>query len=694
MDQGLSAAPDLPACPPTEVDATSADSSPSQRGVTASDISTEFFPQRAALPNAASLRPANQDSNPSLIDRELRFQELQELKRILRHGTIEPDGQKILPFVFYSNGTDIVAETAGLEGFLFSEKRFRAQFGEQASAQLVDDYIRYVSNLLRGANSTEAASETICRIGLARLSAAEKHKLFITFLSGYVEELREQVRTLDPAQWSHWSRTYHVFVRAFNLQGRRAAFGAESGKESGMIFDDFAPADIELLRAQSFNCIRLMGTYPIGELGRKGTAGGSPFALRGYDVDPIHGSETMVNEFIKGAAHHGVRTIFEIVLNHTALDSHLLEWNPRLYLHTRSKPEDPTGYFHYESPVHGEFWIRHGAFKDNGTRTYWSDTLQLDLANPDTRRLLCQIACEIVRRYGPHGLRFDASEGMVHDEWKRCWDGDAGRTIDLPQEELLSEIVHAVKAQFPSVICIAEAFKFWDSMSEMGFDLIYGFEDMARERSAKHRGWQASILSRDPERIREAIRRAEFLHWQEGGADMVTFWGHQDKAGPWKLFGEDWKWGAAALTILKPGPFCFYAGTEALYECPEVDEPNDPKVVTFNRPASIDWSGIQSDFGRFQVALLNYYAKLQAEMGMELQFKLLTPSRPGETWVGYAVQGPAGGPNTSKVLVIANPSATPTSVTIDAPELGIRGFNRTLGACGQDGVRLYEFKKP
>ncbi len=659
------------------------------------DISIAPSLRSSLSPATRGINPGNLESDPSLISKELGWQSLQGLKAILRHGTFESQGQKIKPYVFYAEGHSLVAETAGLEGFMFSEREFRTRHGEAASVALVGNYIRYVSNLLAGATSTAPAREQLDRIQRESQSEPEKYRAFIAFLSEFVGNLRDQVRSLDAAHWSHWARAYHLFIRAFNTTDWRAAYAQTGTAATGKIFEDLKPGDIELLRSQSFNCIRFMGTYPIGEVGRKGVAGGSPFALKDFSVDPSHGDRRLVNEFIRGAASQGMRTVFEMVLNHTALDSMLVEHDPRLYLHTQSRPADTTGYFHYTSEKHGEFWIRHGGYEDNGKRTYWEDTIQLDLSNPRTRHILIQIACEVVRSYGPHALRFDAVENMVHHQWKRCWDNDCRGPLQLPQEELLAEIVHAVKAQFPSVVCVAEAYKWWDKMSEMGFDLIYGLEDMEREvQSARHRGWQASLISRDPERIREAIHRAQFLHWQEGGADMVTFWGHQDKEGPWRLFGEDWKWGAAALTILKPGPFCFYAGTEAVYECPETDEPNDHKVVTFNRPVSIAWQGIHSEFGSYQRGLLDLYTRLQRELGEQLQFTLLRPADSRETWVGYAIQGPVGGPDAPKAVVLVNPSPNPTSVTIEAPELGIDRFSRELGACGKDGVKIFRFKSP
>jgi hypothetical protein len=377
-------------------------------------------------------------------------------------------------------------------------------------------------------------------------------------------------------------------------------------------------------------------------------------------------------------------------LNHTSADSQLLEWNPRFFVHTQQKPEDETGYYHYKSDRHGEFWIRHGGYLDNEKRVYWDDTLQLDISNPDTRRMLGQITCEIVRCYGPHGLRFDAVENMVHEQWMRCWGEDGGQKRQLPKEELLAEIVHEVKARYPTVTCIAEAYKWWDKMSEMGFDLIYGLEDMSREVAVQHRGWQASLVSRDPSRIREALRRAEFLHWQEGGADMVTFWGHQDKEAPWRIFGENWKWGAAALTILKPGPLNFYASSEAVFESPDSD--GDKKVLSFNHPVTIDWSGTAAPFGKFQRGLLAYYRKLERELGSQLHFHVLEPKDPAETWVGYVIREMNAGSDARKVIVVANPADTATKVSIHRPDLQIRDFSRELGPCGEKGVRIFEFK--
>jgi hypothetical protein len=646
-------------------------------------LSNGTLPPLSVTPVTIAFNPVD----TSLTERLLQHHSLTELKRILRHGTEDLDGRRILPFGFIAPNQEVLnAEASGLEGFVFTERKFCARFGRAASEALIQHYFRYSLSLLNGARQTQAAQLEIQAIRDSSDPAPKQYERFITFLRAYVDGLRDQVRALDKAHWSHWSRMYHIFTRAFDLPEWRALHGKPPGEPAAAesIFKEFGTPELQTLRSLSFNTIRWMGTFPIGKERAKGTGGGSPFAMQRFEVDGSLGTQSEVAAQMELAAAQGIRGVFELVLNHTAVDSDLVKINPRLFVHSRIRPHDPTNYFHYVSEQHGEFWIRLGGHIDEGSgqRAFFTDTIQLDLSNRDTRDLLIAQTKDLVRRYGVQAFRVDMAYKLRNDRFRECWGKQAARS-EPGQREFLEELITSVKVAFPGVAFIAEAFSSWDELSEDGFDLIYGLQHMSLRGGTLHLGWHDALLERNPERIRAAIQRAEFLHWQEGGADMLTFWGQHDKPAFWRIFGDEWKWGAALLTLMRPGALNVLAGTEVGFEDP-CDE--DGKVVTFNKPTKIQWRREPDEFSSYQMALLRHFHELECQWG-EMTFELI-PAPANEHWVGYVIRPVGAKPADPKVLVLANPTPNPTTVTIDRPDLGVAGIKLSLERCGPNGNEL------
>lgn len=645
---------------------------------------TEFLNLNAPLKARQPVMLGEARVDLSYSQRALEYQRLVEIKRILRFGFIEVGGTRTEPFRFnLVPGASFPAESPGLEGFIFTERELARKYGAEHSAALLPDYLRYTKTLLRRLNGTHQQLRELSAIKSSQASPLERYQRFISFLTDYVETLRHEVRLLDQARWSHHSRTYHLFARAFNHREHRSQRGVDNSQMSGRLFADFSIGDLEYFRERGFDTLRWMGVYPAGQACAKGTAGGSPFAVQRYEVDPSYGTTKEVRQFGHMAARLGMRQMFELVLNHTAVDADLVSTHPTLYVYTRHRPSDLTGYHFVDSPTHGQIWIRNGGWKnlDTGKREYWTDTLQLDFSNPDTRDLVIAQVKDLIRTYGVQSFRIDSAYQLLNRYFEGNWNGEM--RAPLPEREFLDRLITEIKVEFPSVAFVAEAFDGWDDLSECGFDLIYGINDMRRRGGHMHRGWHDSLVSRDPWRIHQALRRAEFLHWQEGGADMLSFFGQHDKTAPWNELG-DWKWGAAALTLLKPGALSVYSGTEAQFEAPCKE---DRKMITFNEPTQIDWKGLHSDFGLFQKKLGELFARMQDRLG-ELTFQAVAPTQPGENWVGYVITGAGKGVTGEKVLVIANPTAHPTQVNITRPDLGIQDLNIDLQKCGRDGFEV------
>jgi hypothetical protein len=627
--------------------------------------------------------------------------------------------------VFHHQGEPVLrAENPGLEGFVHAEQRFRRRFGVESSATLLPSYLRYLGDLL--APLPELAPTRIALEALREDQAPQTERLtrLLRIIHAVTSDLQDYVREADPATWIRGLRAYHIYTSATPLNARRMTYLDEA-------FDDPAPypeaptpgwftalssEDFMLLREYGFNAIRLMGTYPRGHLNRKGDHDGSPFSVIRYAIDPALGSDEDVQAKVRLAESLGVRTLFEFVPNHTAVDADLVQEDPTLYVHTFSRPTDERGYFRIDHPERGEMWIRHGAYHDFGGRHYFTDTLQLDLSNPETRKRITAWAVSLFDRYGIHGLRLDMAHHVLNRNFRRCW----GQELANPESscEFLDEFVRAIKDRHPSAALLGEVLGGtpveFEDLSGVGLDLIYNLDHLPVRGGALHTGWFQALLSRDPTLIAQAFQRAHFLNWQQGSAGAVAFVGQHDRPAPWREFG-DWVWGALFLTVHQPGPLCLYAGTEAHFEAPC---PEDGKMISFSHPRVIDWRGVFSDFGEYLHHALLDNRRLRDALGDDLEMQPLYEdtlhahgqpdgfiAASSQSWVGFALtpprRGDSSGPPQSHgtkfqgsrlneapfrgALVVANLSNDPKELVLSNPELSLGPTRVSLGPRGPNG---------
>ncbi len=95
-------------------------------------------------------------------------------------------------------------------------------------------------------------------------------------------------------------------------------------------FADVA-ADLPRLRELGVDYIWFMPIHPIGAVQRKGSLG-SPYSIRDYrEVNPEYGSKEEFRQLCQYAHALGLKVMIDVVYNHTAHDSHLIEQHPEWY---------------------------------------------------------------------------------------------------------------------------------------------------------------------------------------------------------------------------------------------------------------------------------------------------------------------------------------------------------------------------
>ncbi len=603
--------------------------------------------QKAGAPSAANLDALFDGLRPRAAADGL--SRLRELRQVLSQGTPQSDGSGIGPFTFkLRDGSSRVAQSAGLEGFVQGEAAAR---GDSQLLHHLEDYGRYLEALLGPMPWAAGALEEIRGILASKDSPSRRYDRLTRLARGYAEGLRREAAALDRARWVRRARIYEIFPRAFNLDGRRRARGRGPGP-GGPFFADFAAEDLGEIRDEGFDTLWVMGIFPIGRRNAFGTAGGSPYSVSDHEgIHPDLGTDADFKAFVVRAHAAGLRVIIDFIPNHTSMDSKLLLTRPEFFIHqtaTSGQPP-PRGFFEHEDPSTGRrLWLSHGGYDSYGRLEFWEDTAQVDYSREDARREMTRIALGWVSRFGVDGFRVDMAYQVLNSYFGRNW------RRPMPRTEFLEELITAVKSVRPETAFIAEAYDGWDALAACGFDMVYGKNDMSR--AGGHAGWYDALVSRDPARIQEALRRAEYLNWQSGGPDRLDFMGNHDEAGPGRAFGS-WERGAAALTLLMPGGLLFYGSQEAGFDRPA---PNEPKSIPFSVPVQVDW-GADPQTAAFYGEVFKTSRRLR-ERAPDAQLKALPGG--GKDWVGFALVDPST--DRAAALVLANPTNHAVKLRVNA----------------------------
>jgi Alpha amylase, catalytic domain len=571
-------------------------------------------------------------------------------------------------FWFLGRNEVVVSENAGLEGFYFTALKIKDIYGSSVIEEQLLSILSYLEALCQSASSCKYASELWVSVRAIQ-TAVKKNQSSIplatnelfTFLAYFIQNAQRVLLRLDKAHWIKTASTYQLLLSAFNLRNleqKLHLLPAASSSPLESITPHHLPAP--------FSAIRWTGTFPRERITAGEVKARSPFSITTHaTIDRAWGERDKIVKNLRELKSQNICSIFELLPNHTSLDSDFLSFSPTLFIHTTERPAETEDYFYYfDNRSQRDYWIRYGGYAYDNHRFYWRDTLQLDISNPATLIKLCTDIKELIKTYGVNGFRVDMAYQLQNHRFLRLWSDEIGFPLGLKREdEFLYKLIQEVKRDFPDVAFIAEGFDSFDLLSELSFDLVYSKNEMTLTGGTYHEGWYNALESRDPHRISKAIERASFLIWQKGGAGMLAFIGHHDLPAPVDVFG-DWLWGATVLTLMLPTSVVWYNGTEVNFKEPCTD---NQKMITFNYPVEIDWSGVGGEWYRFVGEILSFRKKLEIDYSSDYTIKPLFNNNASLGVVGYLIYVA----EKPKAVVIANLGES-KDISID-----IEGFHRT-----------------
>ncbi len=196
-------------------------------------------------------------------------------------------------------------------------------------------------------------------------------------LSSVADAAAPQAASRQIPDWLRDGIVYEVFPRAYS----------EKGDFNGVT------AQLDQLKSLGVTVIWLMPIHPIGQEKAKGRIG-SPYAVRDYDaIDPAYGTAADFRKLIDAAHARGMKVFIDIVANHTAWDSVLIDRHPDWYTHDaagRIVPPNPD----------------------------WVDVADLDYSSKDLRDYMRGMMVRWVRDFGLDGFRCDYATGVPRDFWE------------------------------------------------------------------------------------------------------------------------------------------------------------------------------------------------------------------------------------------------------------------------------------
>ncbi len=205
-------------------------------------------------------------------------------------------------------------------------------------------------------------------------------------------------------------------------------------------------ARLDELKDLGVTIIWTMPIHPIGEKFRKGEFG-SPYSIKDYyAVDPHYGTVDDYKRLVAEAHKRGMKVIMDLVANHTAWDSVMME-HPEYYKH------DPQGRVIPPVPE-------------------WTDVAGLDYNNPQLREYMIGMMKHWVQTCDVDGFRCDVASMIPTDFW------ESARTQ-----------LESVK---PDIMLLAEASK--PDLMTNAFDIDYAWPLMATLNDVMIRGAAASRI--------------------------------------------------------------------------------------------------------------------------------------------------------------------------------------------------------
>ena len=259
---------------------------------------------------------------------------------------------------------------------------------------------------------------------------------------------------------------------------------------------------------------------------------GSGFAITGYTVHGSLGGNAALARLRIRLRERGIKLMLDFVPNHMALDHPWVQTNPEFFVQGSELEfaRVPGNYVWVKRP-NGDLLLAHGR---DPYFPGWSDTLQLNYANPATQEAMTGELLKIAGQCD--GVRCDMAMLILPDVFQRTWGKEA--------KPFWPGAIRRVREKVPGFCFMAEVY--WDlewTLQQQGFDYAYDkrLYDRLREGHARP--------------VRE-----HFLATPDYQHKLARFLENHDEPRAAATFSDEVHRAAAVITFLSPGLRFFHQG--------------------------------------------------------------------------------------------------------------------------------------
>jgi len=271
--------------------------------------------------------------------------------------------------------------------------------------------------------------------------------------------------------------------------------------------------------------------------------GGSPYAVADYRVPDEFGGEAALEQFRRRLRSHRIRLILDFIPNHVGIDHPWVHQHPDWFVHSTDARPGSFPWPLESDPARGtsspRLWLAHGR---DPYFPPWTDTAQLDLRNPATRRALVETLIQVAQRCD--GVRCDMAMLVLSDVFERTWTDWPAATPAGPGE-FWTEAISAVRSRYPDFEFLAEVY--WGlepRLQALGFNYTYDkvLYDLLVHGSGQH--VQQHVLGVDPAGLAAGIH---FLENHDEPRAALVFPPDRHRAAAWIV------WALPGLRFLHEG---------------------------------------------------------------------------------------------------------------------------------------------